>query len=238
MLPSQATDVNNTKPLVAVAEAVASTMACPNGCNLEKTAKHARAVRVQFSEQVQVHETFHLDDLSDQERALYWISDEEWERMRQNFWEAKRRKCPTVEMSQPYRISDRKATIRYTRLVVLREHNHTNGTRQQQQQWNSDGKRIESNDEADNKATTNRNNHSTIPCQNCLADRISCLYRSAAKKSRMEAQETARLCEKEAQGYHTESIKEDDDGDAATTGTPCIGNPCKPKFLTAVTACY
>jgi hypothetical protein len=217
----------------------ASIVACPNGCPTATAAVTPKRTRkVQFHDTVSVYDTFCTEDLTDHEKTSYWITDQDWEEMRQEFFRAKRNKCPTVEMSQPYRMADRKATIRYARLVVLREEQKF---RQSLQQWKEvattattttttatqSGK--ENHAESNVKPAAAAATSEKFPCWTCWEHRMACLYRMAAKKSVLEAQEQARLCAKEMQRYSSED--DEDFGSSANCHR-------KTKFLTAITACY
>jgi hypothetical protein len=208
-------------------------LVCPSGC---PTFVPTRSRRVKFHETVQVYDTLHLKDMSDEEISKVWISDDDWDEMRKDFFQAKRNKCPTVELSQPYRMADRKATIRYAQLVVLREEQKF---RKSLRNWNktvlSLGK-----DPATRTAATKRPPISSsahpFPCWNCFHERVACLYRTATKKSRMDALDLAMLYEAEARFYHLQcTLEKESDNDDNGSYASCNR---KPKFLTAITACY
>jgi hypothetical protein len=220
--PSSSVD---DKPLLPVV--------CPSGC---PTIISTRTRLVKFHETVQVYDTFQLKDMSEEEKSKLWLSDDDWDEMRQDYFQAKRKKCPSVEQSQPYRMADRKATIRYAQLVVLREQQKF---RKSLRRWNemilSLGKDPAARTAASNPLPTS-SSAQPFPCWNCFHERVGCLYRMAAKKSRTEAQGLARLCEIEVRSYHSQftSEKESDDDDSV----PDASCNHRPKFLTAITACY
>jgi hypothetical protein len=111
-----------------------------------------------------------MSDLTREEIDSMWITDNEWEKMRRDFFFAKRKKCPTVEMSQPYRVADRKAIIRYVRLVVKREETKFIHTFRQWQDIASES-----------------TNATKPPCWNCYAELLAKICRDATRKSREEA---------------------------------------------------
>ncbi|KAG7354030.1 hypothetical protein IV203_003386 [Nitzschia inconspicua] len=168
----------------AAADEKATFVVCSKGCPSIVPRGNRR---VEFRDTVAIYDTFHVDDLSEQEKAAYWLTDDDWEEMRQDFFHAKRIKCPTVESSQPYRMTDRKAIIRYTRIVVLRE---IEKFRQSLRDWTVEKKR-------NLERTPSAKPSQTFPCSNCLEERVASLYRNAAKKNVLEAIETARQCEVE-----------------------------------------
>ena len=142
---------------------------CPNECCQQLESKPSTK-RVSFQEEAQIVDTIAISDLSEQEIEATWLTDQDWDEMRRDFFQAKRKKCPTVEMSQPYRVSDRKATIRYSRLVVKREETKFAKSLQQWQEQPT--------------PTTDAAN---APCWNCYAERVAKLYEVATRKSRDEA---------------------------------------------------
>ncbi|KAL3907387.1 MAG: hypothetical protein SGARI_003562, partial [Bacillariaceae sp.] len=121
--------------------------------------------------------------------------------------------CPTVEMSQPYRVSDRKATIRYSRLVVKRE---ASKFAKSLQQWQ----------EQQSASTTETK---TPPCWNCYAERVAKLYEGATRRSRDEAYNAGRRYELVAKA------QELNEADAKSIVSPCNKRKLIPNIT--VPAC-
>lgn len=163
-------------------------LCCPFGCPSRVI---RRPKKVHFNEMITIYDVASHKDFSKEEKSFVWINDDEWVVMRRDMLEAKRLKCPTVEMSQPYRVADRKAAIQYSRAVVLRE---VQRIQTSLQRWNENS--------LGNSNQENVFKPSNLSCWNCFENRLATLYRTATKKSRVEAQESALRCISDVQAIY------------------------------------
>ena len=147
--------------------------------------------RVTFQEKAEVVDTIAISDLSQEEIDASWLTDDDWDQMRQDFFLAKRKKCPSVEMAQPYRVSDRKAAIRYSRIVVKREESKFTKALQE---WK------------ENQQSTASKDDSAKPCWNCHAERVAKMYEGATRKSRDDAYNSGRRWELQARAQDVEEL--------------------------------
>lgn len=168
-----------------------------------------------FNEEVnEIYDTIHRDDLTEEERASMWLTGEDWDRIRNDFYNAKNQQCPSVKRYQPPATLDRKATIRYVQLAVLREQAKLEHERQKMEAGREllDGKRRSFLEDCQRRHLYSGENyphtkgHSSIHhqpycCVSCGQDRLAAVYHSATKKSRDEAYHAGLLVEAELIGY-------------------------------------
>jgi hypothetical protein len=127
-----------------------------------------------------------------------WYTKEEWRDMGIGFEQAKAVRCATVESFQPCAVADRKATIRYALLVVLREESKFVKKRNMICQTNNPS--MDKDHQQQQQQHPSDENH-IVPCIQCYQNQLASLYQAATQKSRDKAYLNGRRCEAEVNGY-------------------------------------